>query len=175
MKRIGIRILFPVFIFSFLVFGSSSSFGASGTAKQFFSVAQDAANKWKSDAQLVQIVAMPALGSGSSEKWLYVFYSPSAGTGFQVDVRNNVIRSAFEASTMFHTPIDTDFIDSPVALEEAQKNGMETGEEVSMMLHVMMNSTKNEAPYWNISADIFAENQISFLVNANTGRFFRKQ
>ena len=78
-----------------------------------------------------------------------------------------------EVSPSFTDAVAGDFIDSDQAIAEAKKKGLKGKRRAMLTLHVMLQGTKSEAPYWNIVSDQ-AEGR-STLIKAETGKFFRHQ
>jgi hypothetical protein len=129
--------------------------------------------KWKSDAVLVQILALSGNMDGTADKWSFMFHSPKAKQGYRVDVKDGKINQTLEVSASFTDSVDVDFIDSVQAIAEAKKEGLKVKGRSMMMLHIMLQGTKNQGAYWNIVGDM-AEGR-STLIDAKTGKFFRHQ
>ena len=154
-------------------FCSSQVFAGGTTAKAGFLQAQESARKWQADAVLVQIITVSGTMEGTAEKWSYLFHSPQANKSYKVEVKDSKIDQAIEVSSNFTDAVDGDFIDSAQAMAEAKKKGLKGRHRAMMTLHVMLQGTKSEGPYWNIVSDQ-AEGR-STLINAKTGKFFRHQ
>ncbi|MDH5739913.1 MAG: hypothetical protein OEY77_06265 [Nitrospira sp.] len=146
---------------------------AGGTAKAGLAQAQEAAHKWKPDATLVQVITLSGNVDGTAGKWTYVFHSPEAKRGYQVAVSNGKIVQELGVSVSFTDPVDLEFVDSAQAVAEAKHNELVVKGDLMMMLLVELKNTKNEGTYWNILGDMNAE--MSLLINAKTGKFFRKK
>ncbi|MDR4484956.1 MAG: hypothetical protein R3B95_17415 [Nitrospirales bacterium] len=154
-------------------FCSSQVFAGGTTAKAGFSQAQESARKWQADAVLVQIITVSGNMEGTAEKWSYLFHSPQANKSYKVEVKDSKSDQALELSPSFTDAVAGDFIDSVQAMAEAKKKGLKGRHRAMMTLHVMLQGTKSEGPYWNIVSDQ-AEGR-STLINAKTGKFFRHQ
>lgn len=146
---------------------------AGGTAKAGLAQAQEAAHKWKADATLVQVITFSGNVDGTAGKWTYVFHSPEAKRGYQVAVSDGKIVQELGVSASFTDSVDLGFVDSAQAVVEAKNNELAVKGHLMMMLLVELKNTKNEGTYWNILGDRNAE--MSLLINAKTGKFFRKK
>lgn len=169
-KQLSLYTIFAIFIIACY---QSSAFAAGSTAKEGLVQAQKVAAKWKADATLVQLITYSGNADGTAGKWTYVFHSPEEKRGYQVTLSDGKIVRELDVSPSFTDSLDLNFIDSAQAIAEAIKNGLVMKSELMMMLHVMMNNTKNEGGYWNILGDMNAE--MSMLIDANTGKFYKEQ
>jgi hypothetical protein len=149
------------------------AFAGEATARAGFPQAQASAITWRADAVLVQIITVSGNMEGTAEKWSFLFHSPQAKKGYKVDVKDSKIDQTLEVSSSFTDVVDEDFIDSTQVMTEAKKKGLKGKSRAMMTLHVMLQGTKSQGPYWNIVSDQ-AEGR-STLINAKTGKFFRHQ
>jgi hypothetical protein len=152
---------------------SSLAFGAGTTAKAGLAQAKESARKWKADVVLVQISTLSGNMEGTAEKWSFLFHSTKAKKGYKVDVKDGKIDGTLEVSSSFTDSVDEDFIDSTQAMEEAKKKGLKGKDRAMMTLHVMLQGTKSQGPYWNIIGSMVEGR--STIINAKTGKFFRYQ
>ncbi|MCW5784042.1 MAG: hypothetical protein KIT39_12085 [Nitrospirales bacterium] len=166
-------ILFPLLTLIALLLCLSPAFAGGETAKTGLGQAQASAVKWQADAVLVQIITVSGNMDGTAEKWSFLFHSPQAKKSYKVDVKNSKINQTLEVSPSFTDAVDGDLIDSAQAMAEAKKKGLKGKSRAMMTLHVMLQGTKSEGPYWNIVSDQ-AEGR-STLIKAETGKFFRHQ
>ena len=166
-------ILFPLLTLIALPLCLSTAFAGGETAKAGLGQAQASAVKWKADAVLVQIITVSGNMEGTAENWSFLFHSPQANTSYKVDVKGSKIDQTNEVSPSFTDAVAGDFIDSVQAMAEAKKKGLKGRRRAMMTLHVMLQGTKSEGPFWNIVSDQ-AEGR-STLIKAETGKFFRHQ
>jgi hypothetical protein len=159
-------------VFTFSLYHSAALAGGE-TAKAGLAQAQESAIKWQADASLVQITTVSGSMEGTAKKWSFLFHSPQSKNSFKVDVKDSKIDQTLEVSSSFTDVVDGDFIDSAQAMAEAKKKGLKGKSRAMMTLHVMLQGTKSQGPYWNIVSDQ-AEGR-STLINAKTGKFFRHQ
>lgn len=166
-------ILFPLLTLIALSLCLSPAFAGVETAKAGLGQAQASAVKWQADAVLVQIITVSGNMDGTAEKWSFLFHSPQANKSYKVDVKDSKIDQTTEVSPSFTDAVAGDIIDSVQAMAEAKKKGLKGKRRAMMTLHVMLQGTKSQGPYWNIVSDQ-AEGR-STLINAKTGKFFRHQ
>jgi hypothetical protein len=134
--------------------------------------AQASAIKCQADGVLVQKIRIRKNGGHCGEVELSLPLA-SGKKGIQVDVKESKIEQTLEVSWSFTDAVDGNFVGSPQAMAEAKKKGLKGKLRAMLPLHVMLQGTKSEGPYWNIVSDQ-AEGR-STLINAKTGKFFRHQ
>ncbi len=156
-------------VFTFSLYHSAAIAGGA-TAKAGLAQAQESAIKWHKDAALVQIIIVSGNMEGTAEKWSFLFHSPQAKMGYKVDVKATKIDQTLEVLLSFTDVVDGDFIDSTQAMTEAKNKGLKGKSRAMMTLHVMLQGTKSEGPYWNIVSDQVEGR--STLIKAETGKFF---
>lgn len=154
--------------------GPTMTLAASVTAKAGLAQAQQAAKKWKVDAALVNISTLSCNMDGTADKWSYMFHSPKAKQSYTVEVKDSKIVETFEVRPHINYPVGGDFIDSPQAMAEAQKNGLKVKGEPAMSLLIMGQATKNPGAYWTVGGG-YTPGEVSIIIDAKTGKFFTRQ
>jgi hypothetical protein len=169
-KQLTLYSIFTIFVIACY---QSPALATDNTAKAGLAQAQASAKKWKADATLVQLLTFTGNADGTADKWTYVFHSSKAKRGYNVNVSDGKVVQALDVSASFTNSVSSDFIDSVEVIAEAKKNGLKVKGKAMMMLHVMLQGTKNEGAYWNILGDMTEEN--SMILDAKTGKFYRQQ
>ncbi len=154
--------------------GPTSAFGAGATAKAGLAQAQQAANKWKADAVLVNISTLTGNMDGTATKWVYMFYSAKAKQGYTVDVQDGKVIDTLEVTPHIKDPVGGNFVDSPQAMEEAKKNGFKVKGKPAMSLLVMGQATKTPGAYWTVGGG-YTAGEVNVLIEAKTGKFSARQ
>lgn len=165
-----------IVIVTALAFGldTTPTFAAGAAAKAWLAQAQQAANKWKADAALVNISTLAANMDGTANKWGYMFYSAKAKQGYTVDVQDGKIIETLEVNPWITDPVGGDFVDSPQAMMEAKKNGLKVKGKgkPAMALMMMGQATKNPWTAWSVV--VYEKGGISILIDGKTGKFSSK-
>ncbi len=169
-KQLTLCSVFTIFVIACYHFPALAD---GNTAKAGLAQAQANAKKWKADATLVQLLTLTGNADGTADKWTYVFHSPEAKQGYNVYVSNGKVVQELEVSASFTDSVSSDFVDSAEVIVEAKKKGLKMKGKVMMMLHIMLQGTKNEGAYWNILGDMTEEN--SMIFDAETGKFYKLQ
>lgn len=165
--------LYSIFTIFFIACYQSPALAAGSSAKAGLAQAQASAKKWNADATLVQLLTFTGNTDGTADKWTYVFHSSKAKRGYNVYVSDGKVVQALDVSASFTDSVNSDFIDSAEVIAEAKKKGLKVKGKAMMMLHIMLQGTKNEGAYWNILGDMTEEN--SMILDATTGKFYMEQ
>lgn len=166
MKNLIPWVLVPLF----LIMIASIIFAAGGTARSGLEVARQRAQQWKSDAVLTGVSALNAAKDGTAAKWTYSFYSPKANMGYMVDIQGGKASGEMEVRPHIKSPVGSDFLDSPQAMEAALKNGYAGKGKPLISLLVMGQATANPKAYWTVAGP-----EGSVILEANTGRLLKKE
>lgn len=152
----------------------SRAAAADGTARAWLEQAQQAAVKWNSDAVLVNISTLNASMNGAAKKWMYMFHSARAKQGYTVDIQDGKVTGTLEVRPYISDPVGRDFVDSPLAMEEAKKNGLKVRESKAMSLLIMGQGTKAPGAYWTVGGG-YMPGEVNVIINAKTGKLFTRQ
>ncbi len=110
-----------------------ASAAAAVTAKSGLAQAMQLGKKWQPDAALTSIGTPGADANGKSRLWQYDFYSRKIKGCIRVQlVVDQEPKIQKYPSCVAKKRISTDFVDSPVAIAEAIKNGFKPGDLVFM-------------------------------------------
>lgn len=139
------------------------------TAKASLPTAAAAAQEWASDAVLVAISTLEANDDGTSDSWVYGFYSPSAKSHFSVSTTADGVET-MEISLRFTVPVGDGFIDSDTAMAIAKKNGLK-GDSPAMGLNEL---GPGSVIRWWVNGGAEA-GDVSVVLDAKTGVFWRKE
>jgi len=171
MKTAG---LVMFFVIGAVVTGMSA-FAAGTTAKASFGEATTVAQQWQGDAVPVSISALSVQPDGTATSWSYIFFSPQRQQGYSVATRDGEIVARGEVTAYLKDEIGTEFVDSDLALVEADKNGLSGSSDTTMSLVVMGQATDSSGSYWTVSRG-FGSGDVSIVVDAKSGKFsFRNQ
>lgn len=169
------KIIFTLFFFTlFLIVINSGVFAAGGTAREGLESAQQGAKQWKADAFLTGISTYNAALDGTASKWTYSFYSAKANMGYMIDIKEGKVVDEMEVRPHIKDSVGVDFMDSPRAMEIAQKNGLKIKGKPVMSLLIMGQATKNPAAYWTIGGH-FSPGEVSVILEAKTWRVLKKE
>ena len=145
--------------------------GAAGpTAKAALVAAAADAGKWQPDAALTTVSTMSVMPDGTTDTWMYAFYSPKTKKFLTVTVKGGKSES-LEVRQGSTDPVGSDFIDSDKAMQEAKANGLK-GKTPSMALNFMGN-IKQPMAFWTVTGG-FASGDVSVILEAKTGKLFMR-
>jgi hypothetical protein len=133
-------------------------------ARQRLAAATAAARAWQKDAQLVRAETRNADAQGRSPDWTYVFDSPGAKKQTLVSVFGSDKPDLMPTGTAYRRPLG-DFVDSPVAMQEAVRRGLKT-----VAYGMSMSITGGEPAQW-----LVLSGDQTFVIDGATGRFLRRE
>jgi hypothetical protein len=124
-----------VSLIALILFFAASSVFADMSAKAGLAQAKQVASKWQPDAAVTSIGTPGANAGGTSRLWQYDFYSPKSRKCARIQIVVDTPPGLREFHSCSSTkPISDDFVDSPVAIGEAKKNGFKPVDLVTMIL-----------------------------------------
>ena len=144
-----------VSLFALILIFSASPVFADMSAKAGLAQAKQVASKWQPDAAVTRIGTPGANAGGTSRLWQYDVYSQKSRKCARIQIVTDTAPKLSE----FHScvdmkPISDDFVDSPVAIGEAKKNGFKPGDLVSMIFdHSKDRLLKPGRECWTISSE----------------------
>lgn len=133
-------------------------------ARQRLAAATAGARAWQKDAQLVRAETRNADAQGRSPDWTYVFDSPGAKKQTLVSVFGSDKPDLMPTGTAYRRPLG-DFVDSPVAMQEAVRRGLKT-----VAYGMSMSITGGEPAQW-----LVLSGDQTFVIDGATGRFLRRE
>lgn len=150
---------------------------ADGTAKEGLPAALQKAGTWQPDAKLTRIGATKADARGKALVWQYDFLSPKKKECYRVVLMKGTVWSATALGACTpDKPVSTEFVDSPVAMEQAKKNGFQPMEENNMYLSRSKDRLAKGKECWTVHtiSDFDPAKAVmrGWCVDAKTGTFF---
>jgi hypothetical protein len=154
-------------------FGERDELYYGATAKQWLSLVEEKATQWQPDAYFYGISEAEVKSDGSSDKWQYLYYSPSSEKTL-VFIFNSGFISTKEAILPPLDPIRGFSIDSPTALNNArEKNAkfLENNDKPTIVMSLVgpgYESGSRSHPRWLIKY-YGNTGALNVLVDATTG------
>jgi hypothetical protein len=166
-----------VSLIALILFFAASPVFADMSAKAGLAQAKQVASKWQPDAAITRVGTPGANAGGTSRLWQYDVYSQKSRKCARIQIVTDTPPQLRE----FHSciaikPISDDFVDSPVAIGEAKKNGFKPGDIVTMILNYSKDrKLKPARECWTVSShnDFDPSTALTrgWCVDPKTGKF----
>lgn len=167
------------FFLIFIILTAVGSTAADDSAKAGLSVAVQTAAKWQPDAKLTRVGTPVADATGASRLWQYDFHSRKAKKCARVQLIKGMPPNLVDfGSCTPDKPISTEFVDSPVAMEQVKQAGFKPDEGNSMFLSKSKDKLAKGKECWTVSNaqdfDPAKSVKRGWCVDAKTGKFFKR-